>query len=267
MRLPRLPLASFIAAALVVAGALAPVPVLAQGQPPAHGQAHPPKPVIGPYKPVPIKLAPAMNDPSFETFRKRLGDIAEKKDHAALARLMAHSFFWIPEDKDLADKKKPAIENMTKALSLNDKDGFGWEALVGYAGEPTAAADPQHPGVLCAPAEPAFDDKAADALTHATHTDPADWAFPIRDGLEVRAAAKTNAPVIDKLGLHLVWVLADDAPSGAVAAEFVKVVTPHGKVGYAAADALLPIGGEQLCYVKDAGGWKIAGFYGGDPTQ
>jgi hypothetical protein len=267
MRHPRLPLASFIAAALVVAGALAPTPVLAQTQPPAHGQGHPPKPVIGPYKPVPIKLAPAMNDPSFAAFRKQLGEVAAKKDRAALARLMAKSFFWIPEDKDLADKKKPAIENLTKALSLDDKDGFGWEALAGYAGEPTAGADQQHQGIVCAPAEPAFDDKAADALTEATHTDPADWAFPTRDGLEVRAAAQQDAPVVDKLGLYLVHVLADDdAPAGAVAAEFVKVVTPHGKVGYAPADAILPIGGEQLCYVKEAGGWKIAGFYGGDPT-
>jgi hypothetical protein len=267
MRHPRFPLTGFVAAALVVAGALAPASILAQAQPPAHGQGHPPKPVIGPYTPVPIKLAPAMNDPSFEAFRKHLGDVAQKKDHAALARLTARNFFWIPEDKDLADKKKPAIENLTKALSLNDKDGFGWEALTGYAGEPTAALDPQHQGILCAPAEPAFDDKAADALTNATHTDPADWAFPIRDGLEVRAAAKQDAAVVDKLGLYLVRVLPDDAPAGPVAAAFVKVVTPQGKVGYAPADAVLPIGGEQLCYVKEAGGWKIAGFYGGEPSQ
>jgi hypothetical protein len=64
-----------------------------------------------------------------------------------------------------------------------------------------------------------------------------------------------------------VRVLPDDAPAGAVAAAFVKVVTPHGKVGYAPAEAVLPIGGEQLCYVKEAGGWKIAGFYGGEPSQ
>jgi hypothetical protein len=30
---------------------------------------------------------------------------------------------------------------------------------------------------------------------------------------------------------------------------------------------VLPIGGEQLCYIKEAGGWKIAGFMGGEPNQ
>jgi hypothetical protein len=266
MRHPRLALTSVVAAALLVTGALAPVSVLAQAQPPAPGQGQPPQPAIGPYKPVPIKLAPAMNDPSFEAFLKQLGDIAQKKDHAALARVVAPNFFWVPEDKDLADKKKPAIDNLAKALSLNDKDGFGWEALAGYASERTAGADTQRRGIVCAPAEPAFDDKAADALTDATHTDPADWAFPIRDGVEVRAAPKRDAPVVDKLGLYLVRVLADDSPAAAVAAAFAKVVTPQGKVGYAPADAILPIGGEQLCYVKEAGGWKIAGFYGGEPN-
>jgi hypothetical protein len=32
-------------------------------------------------------------------------------------------------------------------------------------------------------------------------------------------------------------------------------------------DAILPIGGEQLCYVKEAGAWKIAGFYGGEASK
>ncbi len=265
MRHPGLPLTGFVAAALVIAGALAPASALAQAQPPAQG--HPAEPVIGPYQPVPIKLAPAINDPSLEAFRKQLSEVAQKKDRAALARVVARNFFWIPEDKDLADKTKPAIDNLAKALGLDDKDGFGWEALTGYAGEPTAAANLQHQGVLCAPAEPAFDDKAADALTNATHTDPADWAFPIRNGVEVRAAAKPDAPVVEKLGLYLVRVLADDSPAGAVAADFVKVATPSGKVGFAPADTILPIGGEQLCYVKEAGAWKIAGFYGGEASQ
>jgi hypothetical protein len=30
---------------------------------------------------------------------------------------------------------------------------------------------------------------------------------------------------------------------------------------------ILPIGGEQLCYVKDGGIWKIAGFLGGEPNH
>jgi hypothetical protein len=264
MRHPRLALTSFVAAALAITATLAPVSLFAQGQP--QGQGHPPAPVIGPYKPVPIKLPAAMNDPSFDAFRKHLAEVAQKKDRAALAKIVAHNFFWIPEDKDLAEKGKPAIENLAKALGLNDKDGFGWEALSAYAGEATTSPDPQHKGVFCAPAEPVFDEKAADELANATHTDAADWAFPVRDGVEVRAEAKQDAPVLDKLGLHLVRVLADDSPANAVAAMFVKVVTPSGKVGFAVAETILPVGGEQLCYVKDGGAWKIAGFFGGEPN-
>ena len=85
-------------------------------------------------------------------------------------------------------------------------------------------ADPQRNGVFCAPAEPGFDDKAADELANTTQTVASDWVFPIRDGIEVRAAAKPDAPVIDKLGLYLVRVLSDDLPANAVMASFVKVM-------------------------------------------
>src|SRR5262245_9382036 len=174
MRHPRLALTSFVAAALTITAVLAPVSLSAQGQP--QGQDQPPASVIGPYKPVPIKLSAAMNDPSFDAFRKQLAEVAQKKDRAALSRMVAPNFFWIPEDKDLAEKGKPAIDNLAKALGLNDKDGFGWEALSAYAGEATTSPDAQHQGVFCAPAEPAFDEKAADELANATHTDAADWA-------------------------------------------------------------------------------------------
>jgi hypothetical protein len=83
----------------------------------------------------------------------------------------------------------------------------------------------------------------------------------------VRSTVKQDAPVVDKLGLYLVRVLADDSPANAVLATSAKVMTPSGKVGYVPIDAILPIGGEQLCYIKEASGWKIAGFLGGEPNQ
>ncbi len=127
--------------------------------------------------------------------------------------------------------------------------------------------DPQRKGVFCAPAEPAFDDKAADELANETHTDASDWAFPVRDGIEVRAAPKQDAPIVDKLGMYLVRILSDDSPANAVMATSVKVMTPSGKEGYVPIDTVLPLGGEQLCYLKEASGWKIAGFLGGEPNQ
>jgi hypothetical protein len=248
---------------------------MVQAQPPAQAPAQAPTqqaptqqaPAPGPYKAVAITLPTALNDPTFDAFRKQLSAIAQKKDRAALAPLVAASFFWVPEEADLADKKKSAIDNLAKALSLDGADALGWDALAAYAAETTIMGDPQRTGVFCAPAEPAFDEKAADELANATQTDASDWAFPIRDGIEVRAAAKQDAPVVDKLGLYLVRILADDSPANAVMATFLKVMTSSGKVGYVPIDAVLPIGGEQLCYIKEASGWKIAGFLGGEPNQ
>jgi hypothetical protein len=47
----------------------------------------------------------------------------------------------------------------------------------------------------------------------------------------------------------------------------MKIVTPSGKTGFIPIDALAPLGNEQLCYAKDASGWKITGFIGGDQPQ
>jgi hypothetical protein len=277
MRHPRVPSIVLVAA---VTAALAPTTVmaqtsaeiLAQAQPPASSPdkqppALPPAPAPGPYKPVAITLPAPLNDPSFDAFRKQLAALAQKKDRAALAPLVAASFFWVPEDADLADKKKSGIDNLAKALSLDGADAIGWDAVTAYAAETTIMADPQRTGVFCAPAEPAYDDKAADELANATQTDASDWGFPIRDGIEVRSAAKQDAPVVDKLGLYLVRILADDSPANAVLATFLKVMSSSGKAGYVPIDSVLPIGGEQLCYIKEASGWKIAGFLGGEPNQ
>ena len=121
MRHPRLPSTMIVATAFAVVGVLAPVSVPAQQAPaqptarrasagaasrPRRRTPAPAKP--GPYSVVAIKLPAPVSDASFEAFRKQLADIAKKKDRAALARLVAANFFWIPEDTDVADKTKPA---------------------------------------------------------------------------------------------------------------------------------------------------------------
>ena len=213
-----------------------------------------------PYKLVPITLTSFLNDPSFDAFRQELAQIAQKKDRAGLARMVAASFFWIPEDSDIADKNLSPVDNLVKALGLDD--ATGWESLAVYADERTAAADPQRNGVFCAPADAIYEQKAADDLFDETHTEAADWGFPVREGIEVRADAKTDAAVIDRLGLNLVRMVSDSSvgPGG----PFVKVLTPLGNLGFAPADSVLPLPGEQLCYVKEADAWKIAGFFGGE---
>jgi hypothetical protein len=267
MRIHRLGLTALTAIAFVIAAAAgtsllaqqpAPPPAGKPGAPPQPPQPAPPKP----YKPVTIKLPTAVADATFVAFRKQLGDIAQKKDRAALAKLVAASFFFVNGEKDTADKKKPGIDNLSKALSLDGKDAAaGWATLSEYAKEPTAEPDEDHKGVLCAPADPAFDENAAEALAKETQTDPGEWGYPVKDGVEVHASAKPDAPVTDKLGLYLVRVYPDDSPAAAVnGPDFIRVVLPSGKLGFVAGDQLLSLGNEQLCYAKDGGGWKIAGF-------
>jgi hypothetical protein len=43
----------------------------------------------------------------------------------------------------------------------------------------------------------------------------------------------------------------------------VRVVTPSGKVGYVIEEELSALDSDQICYVKDQTGWKIAGYAGG----
>jgi hypothetical protein len=260
MRIHRFRLTALAATAFVIAGALATTSLLAQAPAPAQ-QPAPALAPPNPYKPVTIKLPAPVSDQSFVAFRKQIGDIAQKKDRAALARLVLQSFFFINGEKDAADKKKPGIDNLAKALSLDGKEAAGWTTLREYAKEPTAEADEDRKGVICAPADPAFDEKAAEALAKQTQTDPGDWGYPVKDGVEVRAAAKVDAPVTDKLGLYLVRVYPEDSPAAAVQGpDFIRIVLPSGKTGYVAGDQLLSLGNEQLCYAKDGNAWKIAGF-------
>ena len=252
--------------AVLAAATLSPVPVLAQGQqtPQILPLKPPPPPPIEPYTPVAAKPPVAYGDAAFVAFRKQLSDVAAKKDRAALAKLVvAQNFFWI-QDKDMADPKKPGIDNLANAIGLAAKDGSGWATFGGYGNEPTAAELPDHKGVFCAPADPAIDPAAFEALGKATQTDPSEWGYPLKDGVEVHAAAQPNSPVVEKLGLNLVHVLPDTAaPSDPNAPTFLHVATPSGKSGFVAMDAIAPLGGDQMCYSKDSTGWKIAGFFGG----
>src|SRR5918998_688747 len=247
----------------------APPPAAAPQQQAPQAQQAPAPPKA--YKPVTITLPKPMADPSFEAFRKQIGEVAEKKDRAALAKMVvAKGFFWDAEAGDKSDKNKSGIDNLVTALRLDAREGSGWEMLGGHAGDPTAAPNPQHKGAVCSPAEPKFDGKQFEALIKATGTEPPEWAYPMQAGLEVRSAAQPNAPVVEKLGLVLVRVLPDEAPAAAPqgqSAPMVKVVGPSGKVGFVPGEALAPLGNEQLCYVKQGNNWLITGYVGGGDQQ
>jgi hypothetical protein len=243
----------------------------AQAQPPGQpgqapqGQVRQPAPPK-PYKPIPVTLAQPYSDPSFTAFRKQLADIASKKDRAALARLIVANFFWIGEKGDKADKKKSGIDNLAAAIDLDNKDGLGWQGLAAVADEATLEPVPERKGIMCGPASPKFDEMAAEQLAKDTGTDPSEWGYPTKPDIEVHAAAQANAPVIEKLGMHLVRVMpeqpAADAPQQQM--PLIRVVTPSGKVGFVPEELISSLGTDQLCYVKDATGWKIAGYAGND---
>ena len=234
-----------------------PQPQQAQPQPQQQG-------ANNPYKAVAVTAPKPMDDPSFEAFRKQLGAIAEKKDRAALAALVSKSFFWMGEKGDKADKKKSGFDNLAKAIGLVGKDADdGWDTLAGFAADPTAAPYPEKKDTICAPAQPSFDDNDFDALLKATGTEDGDWGYPVQAGVEMRATAQPNSPVVEKLGAHFIRVLEDEA-AGNQQVPMLKVVAPSGKTGYVPADAVSPLGNDEMCYVKEGGAWKIAGFSGGE---
>jgi len=219
-----------------------------------------------PYKAVAMTPPKLISDASLDTFRKELADIAQRKDRAALARVMAfRGFFWEGPDDKGADAKKSAIENLAAALHLDAADGSGWEMLAELAAASNAAPDPDRRRVVCAPAAPTFDDDAFDELVAATRTDADEWGYPTAPDVEVRADPAAAASVIEKLGLHLVHMPSSDAP--AKNPDWVRVVTPSGKAGFAAATAIMPLPSDQICYIKEGAGWRIVGIIGGAGDQ
>ena len=229
---------------------------IAQNQ--QRGQPQPAKPA--PYKPVAVTAPQASNDAALAALRKQLGEVAQHKDRAALAKLVVgQGFFWIGEKGDRADKRKSGIDNLAAALGLKNKDGAGWDMLASFADDPTGAPLRNRKDAICAPADPGFDGKAFNDLLASTKTDPGDWAYPVSADVEVRATPQANAPVIERLGSVFVRI---DAETASNAPTFMRVVTPAGKTGFVSVDAIAPIGNDQLCYVKEAGDWKIGGYVG-----
>jgi hypothetical protein len=274
---PRLIAAVSIASLLLAAPALSQSQLPRPGQlPPAGGQGAPPpqrgpaappqQPAaapVKPYKPVSITAPAAVADPSFEAFRKQLGAVAEKKDRKALAGLVVPNFFWMGEKGDKADKKKPGVENLAKAIQLDGEEAPGWEILGAASNDPTGTPFPDRKDTICSPADPTFNAQELEALAKATGTDEGDWAYPTQTGIEVHSGPQPNSPVVEKLGLHFVRVMQDNAP-GDQQNPMLKVVTPSGKTGFVPTEALSPLGNDQLCFSKEGGGWKISGFIGGD---
>jgi hypothetical protein len=211
-----------------------------------------------PYKPVEVTLPAASADKSLEAFRKQLAAIVQRKDRAALARLIAaKEFFWEGDFGGMFDAKKSGFDNLNAALRLGDADGRGWSMLSVLAAEPTLGPTNEHPNARCAPAQPDYEDADLAALTEATNTDVVDWRYPRANGLQVRNAAAADGIVIETLGSYLVRVLGAADRNG-----WMRVATPGGKTGFVAPGSLLSPLADRLCFGKDASGWRIIGYVG-----
>jgi hypothetical protein len=225
-------------------------------------QAQPAPAPPAPYTPLAVAPPKPYADQSLAAFRKELAGVAQKKDRAALAKLVvAKDFFWLKETGNAAGKKT-GIEALATALNLAAKDGSGWDMLAELSADETAAPYPDRPNTVCAPAGPEFKPEDFDKLVETTKTETEDWGFTAGD-LEVHATAQMTSPVIEKIGMIFVRVMPDTAPNASQ--EAMRIVTPSGKVGFVTAESINPLGSDQLCYGKDASGaWKIVGMIGGE---
>lgn len=222
---------------------------------------------VKPYKPVTVKLPTAPDDPKFETFRKELAAVAKNRVYARLAPLVeSKNFFWDRDFGNSFDRRKPAVDNLANALRLEHENGAGWTSLADFATDASAGALDSRPGVICMPAQPAFDGVDLDKLIDVTRTDGIDWAYTRAPDILVRASPRADASVVEKLGLYFVRLLGFEGPDSDTPGrtQWAKVATPSGKTGYVAPNSLLSITTERLCYAKNAlGDWRIIGYVGG----
>ena len=216
-----------------------------------------------PYRAVTVALPPALDDPAFVAFRRQLADTAERKDKAALTALIVpQGYFWVREPGTPDEPDRPAYDRLAAALGLDGDAATvagGWARLYGYAQDPAAAPQPGRGDTVCAPAEPLFNDPALAAAIKATATDPPDWGYLRKPDVPLTARPRPGAPARERLPQIFVRMLPDGGDSG----KTLRIVAPSGKTGYVPADAVMPLGTDQICYAKTADGWKIGGYIGG----
>lgn len=219
-----------------------------------------------PYTPVAITLPAPPDDPSFATFRTEFAAVAKGRIYGELARLVrAQGFFWDRDFGRVFDARKPAVDNLAAALALEHRDGSGWVALAGFAAETAVEPLESRPGVVCAPARPAYDGAAYARLLDTTYTGGTDWAYPRGAETPVRAAPQADAAVIATLGRQFVLLLGfEGTGDDTVRTQWARVATPDARIGYAAPGSLQSLTAARLCYLKDmVAGWRIAGYVNG----
>jgi hypothetical protein len=254
--------AALMIAMTVSAGAQSSQRAPGAAQPPT-GSVQPSAPA--PYKPVAVTLPKGTADASLDAFRNEIGEIAERKDRAALAsRVSAKGFKWERADGKMTDARRSGFDQLAAAIDLSNADGSGWDTLASIVADGNVGAVPGLPNMLCAPAVPRFDEAQLDRLAQATQSDPLEWVYPVSAGIEVRAKGDEAAPVIERLGSHFVRVVEDAARDNeSPAGEWLRIATPSGRIGFVRFDQIGWLETDKICYAKEGSAWKIAGYIGG----
>ena len=254
--------------AAVLAVTLAPRLGEAQGQSqqvplPPGGFKPPPMPAVKPYKAVAVTPPAPYDDAAFAAFRKQLAEVVQKKDRAALAKLIVpQGFFWM-QDKDLADKRKTPIANLANAIDLDAKDGSGWDVLAGYAADPTANPLPDRQGVSARRRSRRSMQRPSRRWSRRRKPNRRTGPTPSRRHRSPRCGAAECA------GRRKARPDAGARAAGQRAVERSRpALVPacrhaERKAGFVPTEAVAGIGGDAMCYTKDASGWKIIGYFGG----
>ena len=227
----------------------------------------PPRPPK-PYAPVAITRPAAADDVTFIAFRATLAAAAKTRIYAELESLvLARGFFWDRDFSQQFDPRKPSVDNLAAAISLEQGNGTGWDALTAFAAHDAAEPLDSRPGVICAPARPGYDSVAFSKLLDVTYTSGIDWAYPRVDATPVRAAPQPGAATVGTLGAHFVRLLGFEGADSEAAPRrnpWARIALPDGKPGFVAPGSLMSLTAERLCYIKDlVGGWRIAGYIAG----
>lgn len=227
----------------------------------------PPRPPK-PYAPVAIVRPATSGDESLAAFRTALAAAAKSRIYTELAALvLAQGFFW---DRDFGrrfDPRKPPVDNLAAAVSLEQGHGVGWEALAGLAAMEAVEPLESRPGVVCAPARPGYDSVAFSKLLDVTYTTPIDWAYPRADETPVYAAPQPGSTKAKAFGAHFIRLLGFEGPESEPAPgrnQWARIALPDGQTSFVAPGSLMSLTTERLCYIKDlVAGWRIAGYIGG----
>ena len=193
-----------------------------------------------------------------------------KKDRAALAKLVvAQGFFWI-QDKDVADPKKPGVDESRQGdrscrqgrLRLVDARRLWQRANRGRIARSqgrvlrAGRSDHRSAGVRKRSAKQTQTDPvrmglSAQGRRRSARRRPAEFAGRRKARAQpgARAARYRAAERSLTRRLSCTWRRRPANPAS----------SPM--------DAIAPLGGDQMCYIKDASGWKITGFLGGAASQ